>query len=172
VVTATREKCPGCGFVWDDIDQSDVSPRILAAAHEFADVLATPRADARPEPARWSVIEYGAHLRDVLLVIRDRVILAAVEECPSPPPMYRDHRVALGLYADDSASVVAGDLAVAARLFTSTFDRVAPEYAERTLIYSQLLGDERTIRWTGAQAVHESEHHLDDARENVRLLSA
>lgn len=157
--------------MWGDIDSAEVSPRILAATREFGTTLADPHADARPEPARWSVIEYGAHLRDVLLVIRDRVILAVVDECPSPPPMYRDHRVALGLYAHDSASVVAADLAVAARLFTSTFDAVAPEHAQRTLIYSQLLGDERTIAWTGAQALHETEHHLEDARENVRLLS-
>jgi hypothetical protein len=172
VPTTAREQCPGCAFVWDDIVPNDVSPRIVEAARSFASLLASAHASTRPEPNRWSTVEYGAHLRDVLFVIRDRIILAVVEVCPSPPPMYRDHRVALGLYSHDGAAVVASDLAVAARLFASTFDDIAPEHAARTLIYSQLMGDERTIAWTGAQALHESEHHLSDAQENERLLAS
>lgn len=164
------EQCPGCQFVWDDIDPATVSARIRTAVSGLAEILSGPHATERPEPQRWSSLEYAAHVRDVLLNVRDRIILAFVEECPSPPPIYREHRVALGLYANDGPEIVAGDLAVAARLFTTAFDAISPEHGARPLIYSQLLKDERTINWTGAQGVHECEHHLGDARENAHRL--
>jgi len=167
----TPEACPGCHFVWDEVDPATVTTRVDAAIAGFGEALGSPRARTRPREGRWSTVEYGAHVRDVLLSIRDRIILAAVEECPSPPPIYRDHRVALGLYDADGPDVVAGDLAVAARLFRTAFDAIAPSGGDRPLIYSQLLGDQRTINWTGAQAVHECEHHLADVRENERALA-
>jgi hypothetical protein len=165
---AVINTCEFCGFVWSDFDPATVSVRATEATSAFAAlVLSDARAAERTEPERWSTLEYGGHLRDVLLSVRDRVILAVVEDVPSPPPIYRDHRVALGLYRHDRADQVAHDLAVAARLFITTFDAVRVEHGERRLIYSQLTGGDVTINWVGSLAVHECEHHLADVRENA-----
>jgi hypothetical protein len=167
-----REACPTCEFEWDVVDPEEVSARVNAAIGRLATILSAnaESADIRPEPARWSALEYGAHVRDVLLNVRDRLILTAVEDHPSPPPLYREERVALNLYAHESASTIAADLEFAARLFTTTFDILRTEHLERTLVYSRQLGETRTLGWTGAQVLHECEHHLDDVRENFARL--
>jgi hypothetical protein len=166
------EHCPVCGFVWDAIDPHEVSPRINAAIGQFATIVVANAATAlrRPTPERWSAVEYAAHLRDVVLNVRDRLILTVVEDLPSPFPLYREERVALQLYANDTPTSVASDLEFAARLFTSTFDVLRVNYLERRLIYSRILGDERSLGWTGAQVLHECEHHLEDVKENFDLL--
>lgn len=44
----------------------------------------------RPSPDRWSANEYAAHVRDVLLTIRDRLVIGLVEDNPRFKPVYRD----------------------------------------------------------------------------------
>lgn len=171
-MSETVESCPVCGFVWDSIDPDEVTPRIRAAIGQMTTLLVADaaRAGVRPDTDRWSVLEYGAHVRDVLLSARDRLILAAIEDNPSPYPIHRDERVRLGLYRRDTPEAVAGDLEVAARLFEVAFDTLRPAALERPIIYSRILGDQRTFAWTGAQGLHEVEHHLDDMRDNVARL--
>jgi hypothetical protein len=167
-----REICPGCNYEWAVIEPDEVTPRINAAVGQLATILLANGESAarRPTPDRWSALEYGAHLRDVLLNVRDRLILTVIEDVPSPSPIYRDERVRLGLYADDSAATVATDLEGAARLFTSTFDVLRVDHLDRTLVYSKFLGEIRSLAWTGAQVLHECEHHLGDVRENLTML--
>ena len=168
-----RELCPVCHFEWAVIDPDEVSPRINVAVGQLATMLSadTELASRRPSAERWSCVEYGSHLRDVLLNVRERLILTSLEDVPSPAPLYREERVTLGLYAGDSPATVSADLEMSARLFTATFDVLRPTFGERTLIYSRLNGDLRTLYWTGAQVLHECEHHLSDVRDNVVLLS-
>ena len=167
------ESCPDCGFIWDDVAPDEVSARVTSAVGLFSILLIDNAAltHIRIEPERWSIVEYGAHLRDVLLLVRDRVILTALEEVPHPFPLYREERVHLGLYAEDTAASIAEELIVAARLFNSAFNHLYPAHAERTLIYSYPLGAERSMGWTGAQVVHECEHHFDDVRHNADVLA-
>ncbi len=171
-MTESRESCPGCGFVWDDIGIADVTQRVQSAAERFSGLLGGDHqvVTTRPTPDRWSVLEYAAHLRDVLLLLRDRIILSCVEETPTPFPLYRDDRVRLGLYAAEQPSVVASDLQFAASVLGRAFDALAPEHSQRTMIYGFPMSMERTIAWTGAQCVHESEHHLADAEDNLARL--
>jgi hypothetical protein len=168
-----REICEVCGFEWAVVDPSEVSARVEAASASIADLLTqSPSINRlRPEEGRWSCHEYAAHVRDVLLTIRDRLVLTAIEDTPTPPMLHRDERVALGLYDRESDRQVIDSLRAATELFATTFDVLAVEHAERTLYYSALFGGVRTFAWTGAQAVHECEHHLSDVRENVERLA-
>jgi hypothetical protein len=172
-VVTSPESCPGCGFIWDQVEPHDVAPHLLEAAGQVATLLVAnaDTARTRPEPARWSTLEYAAHLRDVLLNVRDRLVLCAVEDNPSPYPLYREERVTFGLYAGEDPATVASDLEAAARLFTVAFDTLSPAALERPVIYSRVLNDQRTFRWMGAQGLHEAQHHLDDVRENVTRLN-
>jgi hypothetical protein len=45
----------------------------------------------RPEPEVWSALEYACHVRDMLLVQRDRAVLVQVEDRQSVACMHRDY---------------------------------------------------------------------------------
>jgi hypothetical protein len=165
------ESCPVCGFVWDALGREEIGRRIIAAADHLATLLRTdPDAGSRPERSRWSSLEYGAHVRDVLLNLRDRVVLGAIEDNPTPKPMHGDARVERGLYAAETSELVAGDLTVAAALFERTFGAIPPQALARPIFYGWPRPETRTLLWVAAQAVHEAEHHRDDVVENRRLL--
>lgn len=171
-VDAHVESCAGCGFVWDDMAADAVAARLATAVAAIgAELDAHPAlVENRPTAERWSMLEYAAHVRDVILVQRDRLVLGAVEDRPSPAAMYRDERVALGLYADDTADVVADELAIASALFSRTFDALTPALLTREIEYRWPTPTTRTLRWIGAQTVHEAEHHLADIVEDRQAL--
>lgn len=166
------EACEVCGFVWDDVRAHEVGARVATAAAAIgAELDATGSlALERPEPTRWSMLEYAGHVRDVVLNLRDRIILGAVEDNPVPKPMHGDARVDLGLYAADTPDVVADELAIGADLFARTFAALSTEQLARPIFYGWPVAATRTLLWVGAQCVHEAEHHLADVVEDRTLL--
>lgn len=158
------ERCEVCGFAWDLVDPDEVAPRILTGTAAVADALRRHPAVAgtRPEPGRWSALEYAAHLRDVLLLVRDRLVVTLVEDEPAFMRLFPDQRVDLGLYAGDEPDEVATELTVAAGLFVRTFDRLDDEARARRGQYTWPTASLRTITWMSAQVVHEVEHHGSD----------
>jgi DinB superfamily len=166
------EACAVCGFIWDDVGADEVGPRLATATAAIGAELdgAGDVAVKRPEPARWSMLEYAGHVRDVVLNLRDRIILGLVEDNPAPKRMHGDARVDLGLYAADTSDVVADELVIAADLFTRTFVALSPTQLARTIIYGWPSEATRTLLWVGAQCVHEAEHHLADVVEDRDVL--
>ncbi|MCU0259588.1 MAG: DinB family protein [Ilumatobacteraceae bacterium] len=162
------ESCEICGFAWDAVPTGDVATRVADGAEEVAALLADPHAGQRPSVGRWSGLEYACHVRDVLLHVRDRLVIGLVEDDPTFKPLYRDERVDLGLYHDDTAEVVATEVRVAAALFARTFDRLSVEQLRRPVQYAYPAPATRTLLWMGQQVVHEVEHHLADMRDNAR----
>ncbi len=123
-----------------------------------------------PSPDRWSALEYAAHVRDVLLLLHGRVVTGLVEDNPTFAPLYREERVALGLYRADTAEAISGELASARAMFVRLFTQLTPESLERPVHYGFPDPAPRTIGWMGKQAVHEIEHHLADMHENGQTL--
>jgi hypothetical protein len=101
--------CEECGFEYDLVQVPNVASSIVAGVAEFAAVLSDSRADVltRREPTQWSPLEYGCHLRDVLLVHRERVLTARRRDRPSFKPMGRDERVDHDGYAEQRSHDVA-----------------------------------------------------------------
>jgi hypothetical protein len=167
------EVCEVCGFRWADISQGEVPDRCEKATSAFIDTIMRSRSIAglRPTPERWSILEYGAHLRDVLISIRERIIRASIEEDSIGSPIYRDQRVDLGFYSLDTPDDVSSELEAACQVFERTFRSLPAGYAQRLFQYSPLTRMKVNILWAGAQAVHECEHHLSDVHENEHLLS-
>lgn len=168
------ESCETCGFVWETVPAADIPDRIRAGSGATAALVRTDpeRAVQRPRPDRWSTLEYAAHSRDVLLHVRDRIVIALVEDDPSFKPLYRDQRVDLGLYAGDVPEVVATELEWAADLFARTFAVLGPAPLARLCQAAFPTISTRTVLWMGQQAVHEIEHHGADVEENLRLLTS
>src|SRR5215469_13742826 len=131
--------CGQCGFRSAGIPVDEIAGRLRAAPARYRAALAgaSPEVTARrPEPGVWSALEYGCHVRDVLLIQRDRAVLAQVEERPSVARMYRDERVALCGYAGKPPAEVLAQLAMAAELCALVFGRLADDAWSRRLIYN------------------------------------
>ena len=170
---SSSSSCEQCGFVWDTITPTEIPDRLRTATNSFVAVIAGAGefASTRPSVERWSINEYGAHLRDVFISIRDRIMAASVLERPTGSPMYRDERVALGFYSLDTSLEVTNELAAMSNLFIRTFESLPTGYERREFIYSPITPNAVTILWACAQALHEAEHHLGDVQENLRLLN-
>ncbi|QIS24314.1 DinB family protein [Nocardia terpenica] len=118
----------------------------------------------RPAPRTWSPLEYACHVRDMLLVQRERVLAARRVDRPVAEPMGRDERVDHDGYAHQQPMAVARQLQDATLLFTHVLDRLPPEDWDRTLIYSYPERAERSLRWVALHTLHELRHHLLDIR--------
>jgi len=116
----------------------------------------------RPDAVTWSPLEYGCHLRDVLLVQRERVLLARRTDRPEPEPMGRDERVEHDGYASQDPSDVARQLDDAATMFANVLARLNLADWERMLVYNYPERMERTLRWVAVHTLHELVHHGAD----------
>lgn len=170
------EQCAVCGFAWESVSRDDVTRRVDAGTATIAGMLAgdPDRAGVRPSAQRWSATEYAAHVRDVLGTLRDRLVIGIVEDVPSFTPMYRDERVALGLYRSDTVDAVVGELRAATAMFVRLFDAIDPAQFSRSVLYGYPTPTPtpRSLLWMGQQAVHEVEHHGSDIAENLRLVAS
>lgn len=158
-----------CGFAWERVGRDEIVPRVDAGTAEIASLIVadSDRSAIRPTADRWSATQYAAHVRDVLQTLRDRIVIGIVEDEPTFLPMYRDERVAMGLYDADTAEAVAGELRSATAMFARLFDAVDPALLSRPVQYGVPTPTRRSLLWMGQQAVHEVEHHKADIVENL-----
>ena len=167
---SSAEVCEVCGFEWDAVPAAAIPGRVRAAVAGFVDVLAGPhgRLAARPDATTWSAMECAAHVRDVLLNLRDRIVLGLALDDPVPHSMFADVRIECGLYARDQPGRLAMELDVAGDLLARTLEALSPDQLARPIFYGWPRPATRTLRWVGAQALHEAEHHLDDVHALLR----
>ena len=161
--------CEECGYEYESVPTEKLAGRLRDLGPRYREALAAADVRAarrRPAPEVWSALEYACHMRDVLLVQRDRAIVALAEDTPAFARMYRDERVHLCHYSSEPLGQVLDDLEVAARLCATVFDGLDEAAWERTLVYN-LPAAEPTARppdvaWLARHTVHEGEHHLMD----------
>jgi DinB superfamily len=167
------ERCEDCGFAWETVSREEIPRRVDEGTATIAGLLAgdPDRAGVRPSTQRWSALEYAAHVRDVLITLRDRLVVGLVEDLPSFKPMYRDERVDLGLYGADTVEAVAVELRAATTMFIRLFDAIDPHGLSRRVHYGFPNPAQRSLLWMGQQAVHEVEHHSTDIADNLRRIA-
>lgn len=177
--------CPGCDFrlkaldrdgpnagtplAWhyDESVSSDAGPRIQGLVGQAADILRRSEPDRlRRRPARgvWSRLEYACHIRDVLLVQRERVLMVRRGHEDQALPMGRDERVEHDGYNDQQPTDVAVQLEHSGLLFDGVLRRLAPEDWNRTIVYRFPERTRRSMRWVAVHTEHEVAHHLADIR--------
>ncbi|MFI6070711.1 DinB family protein [Actinoplanes sp. NPDC051343] len=154
--------CAECGFRYEETPPEEVGAAIVAGADDVAALLRGPGVRLRPRPEVWSALEYACHLRDMLLVQRERVLLARREEQPVAVPMGRDERVEHEGYNEQEPADVARQLADAARLLANVLRRLPGEAWQLTLIYTYPEPAERPLSWVAAHTLHEVRHHRMD----------
>jgi hypothetical protein len=167
----SAESCEVCGFQWDAVSAAEIPGRLKRATDSFVDVIfsADTKAALRPSPQRWSILEYGSHLRDVLISVRERILTACIEDGPTGSAIHREERIDLGFYGPDTPSEVASELECVSHLFAKTIQSLPPGYETRQFTWSPVTPKTVTVLWAGAQALHEAEHHLADVEENLAL---
>ncbi len=160
--------CAGCGFDYDLTLAPAAARAIADGAGELAGlVVAAPDAARRLHPDLWSPLEYECHVRDVLLVQRERVLAARRMDCPSVEPMGREERAEHDGYAEQDPERVARELVDAAFMFANVLDRLDADGWERTLMYNYPALCERSLRWIAVHTEHEVKHHLLDVRNQL-----
>jgi hypothetical protein len=150
-------RCDACAWSYEDLEVAEVPTTLRALAADYPELKPT-----RTSPEVWSPLEYGCHVRDVLLVQRDRLVRAVVEDVPSMPSMARDERVTLLRYADSDPDEVRGQVVVAADLLAWAWDGLTQDQLTRAMHYGYPEPAVRDIAWLGRHSVHELRHHLDD----------
>jgi hypothetical protein len=163
------EHCDECGFVYDLGEAEQAARGITEGVETLADTLRLSPTDLarRTDPFTWSVLEYGCHVRDVLLVQRERVLLARRKDQPSLEPMGRDERVEHDGYAVQDPHDVARQLNEAARMFAHDLARLGSDDWDRIVIYNYPELRERSLRWVALHTLHEVRHHLLDVQRQL-----
>jgi S-DNA-T family DNA segregation ATPase FtsK/SpoIIIE len=156
--------CAQCGFTYGALPRPALPAKIRAHGRALARrVEAGPdHLAARRLQEEWSPLEYACHVRDLLLMQRDRLYVALVEDEPSFKPMYRDQRVAFDRYALQSPAAVAGQVVMGADMLAHAFDGLREAQWERPLIYNFPGPSRRHVEWMAHHTVHEMVHHLGD----------
>jgi hypothetical protein len=160
------DRCADCGFVYDLGQSGTVERDIRERVAEVVALLRAGELDLRSRrwPGVWSPLEYGCHLRDVLLVQRERVLAARRMDRPDCLPSGREERVVHDGYAEQEPRDVARQLGDAAQLFSNVLARLAPDDWDRVVIYHYPETCERSLRWVAIRTLHEAQHHLLDIR--------
>lgn len=164
-----EERCEECGFVYH-LDHAAAAVRVTPAlAGEMAQLLGTEGADVRSrrKPEVWSPLEYACHLRDVLLVQRERVLTARRVDRLEITSMGREERVEHDGYETQDPEDVARQLTDAAQLFARVLARLGDADWERVVLYPVPDPTPRTLAWVAVHTVHEARHHLMDVRRQL-----
>lgn len=175
--------CPECGFDSLDVDvervasgglypwryrESDWSaagPQIVSACGGAATIVRS-NGDVRIRamPGRWSRLEYACHIRDVLLIQRERVLKALRGHGSEPLPMGRDERVSDDGYNEQDPRDVAVQLEQSSILFVGLLGRLTEADWDLEIAYAFPESSMRSARWVAVHTAHEVVHHLHDMR--------
>ena len=164
----TSETCLECGLAAAEIDQQSLSSEIREAAEQWSDWLRAENSDAlRCHSAKevWSALEYAGHVRDLLQIFAGRLARLLAED--GPELGWWDHEAAVTDQAyntEDIASMASAIVANASEL-ASRIDLVGSNQWGRTGV--RRPGEVFTVDSLVRFGLHESRHHLRDARNQV-----
>lgn len=114
----------------------------------------------RARPDRWSILEYGCHIRDVHRIFEHRVQLMLTEHDPRFPNWDQDATAIADDYGAQDPETVATELYEAAGVVADTYDRVPADAWPRRGLRSN--GTEFTIATIAIYHLHDIVHHAYD----------
>jgi len=164
--------CTECGYEHEGLSRAQVLAVVPGLAAEHARVLASSATEllrSHPRAGSWSALEYGCHVRDMLRVQRERILLAQAEDVPDFAAMRRDERAVEERYNGQDPAEVATELTGAAAALTQVLGALTDAGWLRTGVYNWPQRAVRSVEWIARHTTHELAHHLFDER---RLLSS
>ena len=167
---AATDECPQCGMHPGAQPPETLGAMAVELAADWREFLMAADDEylrTNPEPGVFSPIQYGAHVRDILRVYGDRVLLAVAEDDPEVPTFHPSDEEWAAYNALDRG-VLASDLEAQADRLEAILDGLDDDAWSRTVTRAALVaGTDGVYRFTVAgiasYAVHEAHHHLLDA---------
>ena len=158
--------CPECQVDVRTFEISEVGALIRANAAAFSAELRSDLATAGQRSAadRWSLLEYGCHVRDVYDLYLFRLNLMLNEDGPSYPNWDQDATAIEENYGAQDPVTVAGELITSGEALAAAFDAITGNQWERTGYRSD--GAAFTVESFARYLLHDPEHHLWDVRTN------
>jgi hypothetical protein len=163
---ALDDVCSECGFTYA-VGRAEITPWLRSDASAFVEKLG--RFDdasvrIRPEPDVWSPLEYACHVRDVLRIQTERILLAQQEVEPAFVPMRRDERVVEDRYNEQDPAQVIAEFLSNADALAAMLDGLDPAGWDRKGVYNYPEPALRTVEWIAIHTTHELLHHRGDLR--------
>ncbi|WP_116999933.1 DinB family protein [Desertimonas flava] len=158
-----QRPCPECGFEAAGVTVRDVPRLVRDNASVWAAVLRRDDVGVRPQPQRWSALEYACHVRDVFALFDTRLHLMLDEEGPRFANWDQDETAERERYGDQDPATVSADLATAAAAVAESFAAVTEDQYGRSGVRSD--GAEFTVATFAQYFVHDPIHHLWDVGE-------
>lgn len=152
--------CPECGFDTRDTAGPDVAEQLRRNAARWVPVLRRPDVARRPDPATWSPLEYGCHVRDVFRLYDHRLVLMLTEHDPLYPNWDQDDTAVRERYGEQDPAVVADELSAAADRLVARFAGLDEEEWRRPGRRSD--GARFTVDTFARYLLHDPVHHLHD----------
>jgi DinB superfamily len=154
--------CPECGFAAGSVAPSAVAGLVRESTARWIAVLDTPveHLRARPDPIRWTTLEYAGHVRDVLRLYRTRLALMVDEDDPLFANWDQDATAREERYNELDPAIVAIELQDAGAALADAFDAIDGEQWQRRGRRSD--GASFTIATFAQYMIHDPIHHLWD----------
>ncbi|MFE6925213.1 DinB family protein [Nocardia sp. NPDC057663] len=157
--------CPDCGYDAERTAYAAVPERTLDSAARIGAALERADVRVRPDATTWSVLEYGAHVRDVCRIFDTRLALMLAGDGVEPPRFEnwdQDATAVADRYGEQDPALVATELAVAAEKIASAFAAVPADRLE--LRGARSDGSLFTVTSLARYFLHDLVHHVPDVR--------
>ena len=171
-----HEPCPQCGYnpsALDPVELGAVAVELAAEWREF--LLQAPEDYLRhvPEPGVNSPLQYAAHVRDILQVYGARMVLGIEQDSPTVP-IFNPPQAVWEEYNRLDPAELAQDIETQAHRLAEIVDGVGPDAWPRIVVNDRGQYGVYTFTVAGLarNAVHESYHHLLDAKGTTFSTSA
>lgn len=155
-----EQQCPECGFDTREVGVSAVPALVRSQALAWQEVLERPGVAVRPDPGRWSALEYACHVRDVFRRFDTRLHLMLDHDDPLFDNWDQDATAVADRYGEQSPRQVATELALAAETVAASFEAVRAQDLGRVGRRSD--GAHFTVETFGRYFIHDPVHHLHD----------
>ena len=153
--------CPECGLNTSLHPREAVAGMLTENAAGWRDQLTGPAgARTRPEPGKWSALEYGCHVRDACRIYDYRLGLMLSQDDPLFPNWDQDATAIADRYDEQDPATVAAELTAAADVLASSFAAVAGDQWDRRGRRSD--GARFTVETFARYFIHDPVHHLYD----------
>lgn len=163
----TTRACGQCGFDPNRITLGQLPSEIRNQVQSWADVLSRPNVSQRSHPDKWSPLEYGAHVRDVLIVMRGRLTRMLAQQNPDLLSWDQDQAAADANYCALNPAILVDEIGIEAQMLANHYAHLTHEQAQRP--GQRTDGSQFTVLSLGKYLLHELVHHAWDVRSDTAM---
>jgi hypothetical protein len=168
------EACPQCGDNPAALPASSLGPVAVERAGQWRAFLQQAE-DAYlrhiPEPGVFSPLQYAAHVRDILRVYTDRIVLGLEQDAPTVP-IFQPPQEVWEEYNRSDVHELASDIEAQAGRLEATGESMDPSDWSRIVVNDRGVYGVYSFTLAGlaCNAVHEAHHHLLDAQGTLNAI--